>query len=428
MVRGPDRDLELPTSGLRVMIVAGESSGELYGALLARELMRRNPGLRIAGVGGSRMAAAGVDLLAGVSSALGAIEVLKLYRKVRRTFRKVVSALKTFRPHIVIPIDYPDFNIRVAAEARRLNIPVLYYVSPQVWAWRSRRVRQFGNVAARMAVVLPFEEEIYRKKGIPCTYVGHPIVDEIREVVEGLGFGLDDIASPALRRKVRARLSLAPERRVVTIMPGSRPHEVQRLLPTLAETIPDLIERYPGTQFVLPAAPNLAESLFQESSLLMSCHVLRGQSVQALLASDCAVIASGTSTLQAALLRVPMVVVYRLSPGTFALGKLLVRVQHISLVNILKEKSLSQGTAPLVRELLQEEVNGRNIVSEVSRMLDDSLYRESMLRGFDAIAGLFLHKWASSEVAALAEEICGVVSVDRSGTVDPGAAAPRETR
>jgi lipid-A-disaccharide synthase len=407
------------------MIIAGESSGELYGAYLARELTRRNPGIRIAGVGGDRMAAAGVDLLAGVSSALGAIEVINLYRKVRRTFRKVVSALKTFHPHIVIPIDYPDFNIRVATEARRLGIPVLYYVSPQVWAWRSRRVKQFGDVAARMAVVLPFEEEIYRKKDIPCSYVGHPIVDEIREVVEGLGFGLGDIGHQELKHKVRKELSLGPERRVVTVMPGSRRHEVERLLPTLAETIPELIERYPGTQFVLPAAPNLAEALFDESSLRMSCHVLRGQSVQALLASDCAVIASGTSTLQAALLRVPMVVVYRLSPGTFALGKLLVRVKHISLVNILQEKCLTQGAAPLVRELLQDDVSRDQIVSEIGRILDDDDYRGRMLRGFDAIAGLFLHKRASAEVAGLAEEICGVVPVGGGDRDDPGRAGSR---
>ncbi|MBI3592487.1 MAG: lipid-A-disaccharide synthase, partial [Nitrospirae bacterium] len=354
----------------RVMIISGESSGELYGALLARALKSRNPEMRIVGVGGDRMESAGVEFISRISSSFGLTEAIKTYGEIRKTFRKVVSAFKSFSPQVVVLIDYPDFNIRVAREAKRLGIRVLYYVSPQVWAWRMKRVKTIAELVDMMAVILPFEVDIYRQTDVRCEFVGHPVMDEITEVVQDSGFGIADIGSAGLKSRGKNELGLLPDKPVMALMPGSRLHEVEKLLPVMADVATEMKRRYPDYQFVMPLAPNLDEALFPRY-ISEIFHVVKGRSIKALLSSDIALIASGTSTLQAALLGIPTVVIYKLSPLTYFIGKLIVKVKHISLVNILLDKSVEDDSGLRIRELLQADANKENIMSELVKISDD---------------------------------------------------------
>ncbi len=388
------------------MIISGESSGELYGALLAKTLSERNDKITILGVGGDRMESSGVHLLSRISSALGLTEVFKTYHDIKITFDRVVSTLGSFKPQALVLIDYPDFNIRVAKKAKKLGIPVLYYVSPQVWAWRKGRLKVLARLVNTMAVILPFEEEIYRAENIPCEFVGHPIVEEMLGVIERAGYGAKDIGSRGLKEGMKKEIGLLPTAPVMTLMPGSRPKEIEKLLPVMAEVIPAFKKRYPSYQYVLPVAPNVEERLFSHTELRDTCRVVKGKSTQALLASDVAVIASGTSTLQAALLKIPMVVVYRISPLTYFMVKPFVKVTYVALANILLEKSLASDSGLRVRELLQRNVTVENIVKELARIVDDRPYRDTMLTQFQGIAHLFLDKRPSRRVAEMVESLC----------------------
>ena len=392
----------------RVMIIAGESSGELYGAFLARSIAVLSPGVRIIGVGGDRMADAGVELISRISSSFGLIEVIRTYRELRNTFRKAVDALSSFIPQVLVLIDYPDFNLRLATEAKKKGIKVLYYVSPQVWAWRKGRIYTISQLVDKMAVILPFEEGLYRETGLSCEFVGHPVVDEIREIIGQEGFGPADIGSAELKARMKQKLGLDMSRPVITIMPGSRRHEISRLLPVLVQSISEIQKKYPEYQCVIPVAPNLDKQLFEDSALPAACHLIQQGAIEALVASDAAVIASGTSTLQAALLETPMVVVYKLSPITFFVGKLIIKVRYIGLVNLLLEKSVQDDTGLRIKELLQDYASAANIFSELCNIIDNGIYRAEMLSQLSKIRGLYKGKRASARVAEMVLELCNV--------------------
>lgn len=408
----------------RLMIVSGESSGELYGALLAKTLKDRNPNITIIGVGGDRMQTAGVNLISRISSSFGVTEAIKTYSEIKRTFKKVVSALKSFNPQVIVLIDYPDFNIKVAKEAKKLGIKVLYYVSPQVWAWRRGRVNTLGKLVDEMAVILPFEEEIYRNANIPCKFVGHPILDEIREEIRTIGYSLQDLESTELKTAVRKWLGLIPDRPVMTLMPGSRAHEIKRLLPVMSAVIREMKKRYPDYQFAMPIAPNLSHDALSRINELKkdTHHALHftHHAIKTLIASDLAVIASGTSALQAALVGVPSVVVYKLSPLTYFIGRLIVKVKHISLVNILLDYIEGQWSnqRPMggngqgefshglrIKELLQKEACKENIIAELNKIIDNADYRNEMVSQMKRVRNLFLDREASSRTAGIVEEL-----------------------
>ena len=397
------------------MIVAGESSGELYGALLAKALRSRNPGVRIAGVGGERMKSAGVELISVIASSFGLIEAIKTFGKIKKTFKKIVAALTSFAPQVVVLIDYPDFNIPVAREAKKRGIKVLYYVSPQVWAWRIGRVEAIGKLVDAMAVILPFEADLYRSTGIPCEFVGHPVMDEIAEVTGTLKIGTHPAFSFSKENAgcvpiFKKELGLHPDLPVMVLMPGSRPHEVQKLLPVMAEAAAAMKDRFPGYQFVMPVAPNLStEALSEMSNKLkkfdLHSLIITDQAVKALLSADVALIASGTATLQAALLGVPMVVLYKLSPFTYFVGKLVVKVRHVSLVNILLDKLVRDDSGLRIRELLQGAANKKNIMEELARLSDNQEYKNAMISQMGKVRAFFLNRNASLRVAEMVEEL-----------------------
>lgn len=399
----------------RVLIISGESSGELYGSLLAKTLKERNSSIEIAGVGGEVMESVGVNLISRISSAFGTIEAIKKYNEIRNTFKSVISALISFEPQVLVLIDYPDFNIRVAKEAQKLGIKILYYVSPQIWAWRKGRIKVISKLVDMMAVILPFEEEIYRQAGIPCEFVGHPVVDEIREVITEVTSyksqvtSSADIVSNELKSRVKKEIGLHPDKPVMTLMPGSRTHEIKKLLPVMLEVMEEMKVRHPDYQFVIPVAPNLSHDALSiinelEKNTHHALHFTH-HAIKALMSADLAVIASGTSTLQAALLGIPMTVVYKLSPLTYCIGRLIVKVKHIALVNVILDNSLKDEAGMRVKELLQKDVCKENIMKEISRIINDTEYRNNMLSQFQKVREFFLDKNASLRVAEIAEDM-----------------------
>jgi lipid-A-disaccharide synthase len=340
-----------------------------------------------------------------ISSSFGIVEVIRTYRALKNTFRKAVEALTTFRPQVLVLIDYPDFNLRLAAEAKKRGVKVLYYVSPQVWAWRKSRIHTISRIVDKMAVILPFEEDVYRETGLSCEFVGHPVMDEIREIFGCEGFELKDIGSPDLKARMKRKIGVDIARPVLTIMPGSRRHEILRLLPVLSQSVSALQKKYPAYQYVIPVAPNIDKSLFEGSPLPGECRLIQGMSIEALSASDGAVIASGTSTLQAAILGVPMAVIYKLSPVTYFIGRLIVKVNHISLVNLLLEKSVGDETGLRVKELLQREASTENILVEMSRIMDNRSYRDEMLSQLAKVRALYIERSASARVVEMIGEL-----------------------
>ncbi len=371
-----------------VMIVAGETSGELYGSLLALSLQKRRPGLRIVGIGGERMKAAGVELVSGISSAFGISEAVSSLKVLREAFKKAVEALKKDRPAVLVLIDYPDFNLKLASEAKKNKIKILYYVSPQVWAWRSKRVKKISQLVDRMAVILPFEEKIYKGAGLNCEFVGHPVFDEIGELTTD-------------KNECKEELGLRKDSPLLSLLPGSRPHELDRLLPILADVIRKFKRDFPNFQFCIPFAPNtdmqhyhtLINDLAEEGVMIS-----QGDSLKTLAASDAAVIASGTASLQAVLLGVPIVVIYKLFPLTYWFAKMVVKVKHVSLVNILSGREV-------VKELLQTDVTTDNITREINKIMHDESHRAEMLEAYERVRKMFLGKKASERVADMVVEM-----------------------
>ena len=373
------------------MIVAGETSGELYGGLLASALRKRRPDIRIIGVGGERMPQAGVELISGIASAFGLAEAVSSVRTIKQTFSKAVNALQTVNPDLLVLIDYPDFNLKLAAEARKNNIKVLYYVSPQVWAWRKKRVPQIARLVDRMAVVLPFEEEIYKPSGLACEFVGHPVYDEIKNL-------------PVNKDLLKSALGLENGRPLLSLLPGSRPHELQRLLPLMLEVVREFKKEHETYQFCMPFAPNTDIEKYRTMVQLLEGEgvtINKGESLKTLAASDLAVVASGTATLQAALLNVPLVVVYKVFPLTYFLGRMIVRgVKHISLVNILSDREV-------VKELFQKDATVGQILQELKKILSDEYHKKNMLDAYDRIRDIYSSRNASARVADMVEEMAG---------------------
>ena len=392
-----------------IMIVAGESSGELYGSLLAKALKSKWPDLHIMGVGGEKMSEAGVELISSISDAFGLTEAISAFGKIKTAFNKTVEALKQSRPAVLILIDYPDFNLKVAKLARSLGIKILYYVSPQVWAWRKGRVKKIAGLVDRMAVILPFEEEIYRNAGMPCEFIGHPVLEEIESVIgSSKSIGVQGSAFSEERRSLcKAAIGLEPDRPLLSLLPGSRPSELKRHLPLIIEVIrrfkrdPEISGK--GYQLCMPLTLNTDETRYHsylETLRQEGVNIKKGESVKVLAASDLAVVASGTATLQTAFLEVPMVVVYKLTPLTYHLGKHIIKVKHISLVNILSGRGV-------VQELIQDRANPGEIVKELKKIITDTKYREDMLHYYRKIKGPFSGKKPSERVAEIVIEMAG---------------------
>ncbi len=397
-----------------VFIISGESSGELYGSLLAKALKEKHPALCIMGVGGKRMKDAGVEIISNISDAFGLVEAMSVYKKIKSSFQNSVNTLKKYKPEVIVLIDYPDFNMKLAKVAKELGVKILYYVSPQVWAWRKARIQKITKLVDKMAVILPFEEKIYKDEGLPCEFVGHPILEEIDTILQSINLATESRVlanlshNPELRKKMKIHLGFNPNKSLLSLLPGSRPHELKRLLPLMVNLVSQLrkdidIQLERDYQICIPLAPNTDEEKYHPYLNALKnegATIKKGETVKVLTASDLAVVASGTATLQAAFLGVPMVVVYKLSPVTFFLGKLIVKVKYISLVNILAGEEI-------VKELLQNDANPDQIIKELKKIIFDRNHKERIIRAYNLIREPFLGKKASDRVAEMVLELGG---------------------
>lgn len=364
--------------------MAGEASGDLHGANLVRAIRNLAPLVRFCGIGGKRMEEAGVEILFSSSemAVVGFTEVFSRLRVIRRAYLKLKSILRNENPDLLIVIDYPDFNLLLAGAARKFNVPVLYYISPQVWAWRPGRVKKIADRADRVAVILPFEQQFYRERGVAVDYVGHPL--------------LDIVPDHLCKEEILQSLGLSDKGPIIGLLPGSRREEVTRLLPVMLSAAEALCRRQPGTACLIPLAPTIApdlvHSLISGSSLPIR---ILDDMYSVLAASDLVLVASGTATLEAAIMQVPMVVVYRVSPLTFWLGKMVVKVPFISLVNLIAGERI-------VPELIQGEVTPERLAQESEHLLGSGPQRESMVNRLKKLKEALGGRSASEKTAAIA--------------------------
>jgi lipid-A-disaccharide synthase len=345
---------------MRVMISCGEPSGDLYASALTRELLRLDPSAMITGFGSQRLRGAGATLVDDFQglSVTGLLEVARVLPRTYAIYRRLLAHAAATRPDVFVAVDFPDFNFRLAHAMRKLGVPVVYYISPQLWAWRPGRMKTMQRIADRVLVIFPFEEEIYRRAGVPVEWVGHPLLDVSSDVEP--------------RATFLGRLGLDPAKPVVALLPGSRINEVSAILPGLVDASRIIHERLPGAQFVLARAPHLSDELFAKlSARAPSIAMIDDATDNVLAAADVALMASGTVTVQAALRECPMVVVYRLSPLTYRLGRPFVRVDTFAMANLVAGRQV-------VPELVQDDFTPDAVARRALPLLEDRGIAEAM--------------------------------------------------
>jgi lipid-A-disaccharide synthase len=384
-IKNPMEDKKIKT----VMIVAGEASGDMHGASLVREMLKIDPSLNFYGMGGNKMQEAGVKLIvnAAKTAVVGLTEVISKLGTLFRTIRQMRKSLDKMKPELVILIDYPDFNLNfVAPAAKKRNIKTFYYISPQVWAWRKSRIHKIKRLVNKMAVILPFEVDTYAAKGFAVDYVGHPLLDLVK---------------PAYAKQESQKIfNLDVSKTTIGLLPGSRNSEVVKLLPEMLRAAEILAQKIQTVQFVLPLADTLEKKTVDDivSRFTVKVKVISGQTYDVVSCCDLAIVASGTATLETALLNVPMVIIYKIAPFSYFVGKLIVDVQNIGLANIIAGKTV-------VPELIQEDANGNRIASEAMAILSDEERKQEIIKELSAIRSKLGDPGAARKTARLAYDM-----------------------
>jgi len=334
------------------MIVVGEASGDAHAARVLTEIKKQAPDIRVSGIGGDKLRAAGMDITIDFSAlaVMGLVEVLKRYRQLKQIFNQTVEQLKTQRPNLLVLVDYPGFNLKLAKEAKNLGIPVVYYISPKVWAWRKGRVKTIKQYVDKMLVLFPFEVPIYEQAGVAVNCVGHPLVDAVKRTLT--------------TAQAKQKLGLVAEHKVVGLFPGSRRSEVEMLLPLMIQAAERLHKQDPELQIVLPLASGLKETVLTPilAETTLPIRVVLSDFYELTSACDAIVAASGTVTLEIALLNVPHFICYRVSPITYGIMRRLVRIPYVGLCNIVTGRAL-------ITEVLQDAVTVQRLEEELSDRL-----------------------------------------------------------
>jgi lipid-A-disaccharide synthase len=377
---------------LRVLISCGEPSGDMYAAELARQIEAQAPGTEIAGFGGDRLRSAGAQLVGDFSglSVTGLLEVARVLPRTYQVYRQLVAAARARRPDVFVAVDFPDFNFTLARALRKLSIPIVYYISPQLWAWRPGRMKTMRRIADRVLVIFPFEERIYREAGVPVEWVGHPLLD------------IMPASRPA--SELRKEFGLNPGGPVVALLPGSRHNEVKAILPGLVDAAALIRQRLPEVQFIVARAPHVGEDLLAPLARVPALRpiVAEGRADDVLEVADEALVASGTVTVQAALHACPMVVVYRLSPLTYRLGRPFVRVDTFAMANLVAGRRV-------VPELIQDDFTPERVAAEALRILTDPAAAARMHADLEEVRARLGEPGASRRAAA------AVLAVARHG-------------
>ena len=380
----------------RVFIIAGEASGDQHAAGLCRELKAMRPDVSIAGMGGPAMEEAGVEIVVPNSrlAVVGLVEVISHAGPIIDAYRTVKNWLKEKKPSLLILVDYPEFNLLIASTAKKLGIPVFYYISPQVWAWREGRVKKIRRLVDRLAVILPFEKEFYAKHGLEVVFTGHPLIDTVK---------------PKVDRDTFCKLhNMQPEQPVIGLLPGSRSGEIRRFFHIMIETGRIIQNRIPASQFVIPLAPGLDSSTRdyikeQVHALLPAWdrdnfRLVHNATHDAIGASDIILTASGTVTLEAGIIGTPMVVMYTVSPLTYFLGRHLIKVAYCSLVNLVAGREI-------VPEILQKEVNPERLSMEMLYLLENKERLASMRKELSGLPEMLGGGGAARRAAEAALEV-----------------------
>ncbi|CAA9891168.1 Lipid-A-disaccharide synthase [Candidatus Methylobacter favarea] len=346
---------------LTILFSAGESSGDRHAANMFLELKKHQPDIKGIGMGAAKMAQAGIDIRYDSTNiaVIGVVEVVRHYGEIRRALKLMQEIIETERPDLLVCVDYKEFNFKLARFAKQSGIKVLFYVSPQVWAWRPGRVKKYGEVIDMMAVIFPFETAYYDAEKVPVRYVGHPSVDKVHarhsKAEDMMLFKMDE------------------KRPVVGLLPGSRANEIKRMLPVMLKAAEELQTSLPGLQFILPQADSISRELLEGylKQSPVNITVVKNQPYDAIQCCDAVMTTSGTATLEITLLTVPMVIAYKLSPLTYWLGRWLVKTPFIGLPNIVAGRSI-------IREFIQHEATAENLAAEISRILTDRIYANAM--------------------------------------------------
>jgi len=375
-------------SAKKVLLVTGEASGDLHGAHLVKHLQRLDPSLRIYGIGGEELRKAGMEILfhAQELSVVGIVEVCARLPQIVKAFQTLKREIVNSPPDLLILIDYPDFNMRIAAVARKHGVPVLYYISPQIWAWRQNRVKKIARLVDQMAVVFPFEAPFYEQHGVPVQFVGHPLMDREVPVMD--------------TQALLQQFAMKSQWPIVGLLPGSRKSEIDRLLPVMLGAAVLIQKEFPQAQFIIPVAPGIREEDIKER---VKRHGLAVTSVtdqlhQALHICHLVLVASGTATLETALMKKPMIIMYRIALITYLVGRLMIRVPTIGLANIVAGKQI-------VPELIQGNASPQRIFQEAASLLKDPRRMTAMEKELSRVGELLGSSGASERVAVMAYDM-----------------------
>jgi lipid-A-disaccharide synthase len=356
-----------------LFFVAGESSGDIHGSNLIRAVLEQDASIKCEGIGGLRMEAAGMTLHFDLASRaiMGFFEVIKSISFIRSLFHETLNRIRETKPDAVVLVDYPGFNIRLAKEVKKLGIPIVFYISPQVWAWKKGRVKTLAETVDKMLVILPFEKPLYDEVGLDCTYVGHPLIDHIEQIAVGDAFKGDC---------------------TIGLMPGSREQEIRRIFPVMLEVAEGIREKYPEARFVVPCVDEARGDQVKRLAGEFPLEIIQDQFYDILNEARFCLVASGTATLETALFNVPMIVMYKVTGLTYWLAKRLVNVDAVALVNILAKKHI-------VPEYIQGEAKASDILPEALELIGDTQRRETMLQDLKALRGILGDAGASEKAA-----------------------------
>jgi lipid-A-disaccharide synthase len=377
----------------KILLVTGEASGDHHGALVVKALSRMRPDVQVSGIGGQELAAAGMELLYHVRdlSVVGLLEILPRAGNILRAYRLLKKRLSgPDKPDLLVLIDYPDFNLRIAAIAKKNNVPVLYYISPQIWAWRQGRAKKIARLVDIMGVIFPFEVSFYEKVGLDARFVGHPLLDHEMQVGD--------------RQEAIGHFGLSGAQPVIGLLPGSRPSEIDRLLVPMLDAAVLMKQKFPEAGFVIPVAQGISsdhvQAMVQQRELTAT--VVEGSFHQVLDVCDLVLVASGTATLQTALMGKPMIIIYKVSPLTYLVGRIMIRVPWIGLANIVAGRQV-------VPELIQHDASPGRIAAEACDILSDPGRMAAMREGLSGIRAALGQPGGSQRVAELIVEKLGSV-------------------
>ena len=381
-----------PSARPSIFVSCGEPSGDLYAGALTRQLRTLAPSCAVSGRGGPEFVRGGGQLLADYRglAVTGFTEFVSKVPALSAAKRRLVAAARSDRPDALVVIDYFGFNVRLAREIKRLGVPVVYYISPQIWAWRPGRMKAIRAIADRMLVIFPFEEAIYREAGVPVEFVGHPLIDLVETNVS--------------RDSFLGQLGLNPNQQTIAVLPGSRTGELRRILPLLIGAAERIRETLPHTQFVIARASNLDDRLFDPAHRLQGVHIVEGQTDAVIAASDVVLTASGTATVQTALHDKPMVVVYRVSPLEYRIGRPFVRLDTFAMVNLIAGERI-------VPELIQDAFTPEAVAREAISLLTDPQRAARIRQGLAGVrrklGGPGASRRAAAAILKIAERTCG---------------------